>query len=55
MSAATVNATADVNADATNKKKKLVFKNKMAVVSRKHLRNTHQLGGSSHLPLPVSV
>ena len=23
--------------------------------SRKHLGNTHQLGGSSHLPLPVSL
>ena len=32
-----------------------IFKRKMAVVSRKHLENTHRLGGSSHLPLPVSL
>ncbi len=32
-----------------------IFKRKMAVVSQKHLRNTHWLGSSSHLPLPVSL
>ncbi len=32
-----------------------IFKRKMAVVSRKHLGNTHQLGGSSLLQLPVSL
>ena len=32
-----------------------IFKRKMAVVSWKHLENCHQLVGSSHLALPVSL
>ena len=31
------------------------FKRKMAVVSQKHIGNTHRLGGSSHLPILVSL
>ena len=31
-----------------------ILKRKIPVVSRKHLRNIHQLGGSSHLPLSVT-
>ncbi len=32
-----------------------IFKRKMVVVSRKHLGNIQRLGGSSHLPLSVSL
>ena len=32
-----------------------IFKIIMEAVSRKHLGNTHRLGGSSHLPLPVRL
>ena len=32
-----------------------IFKRKMSVVSQKHLGNTHWLGGSSHLLLPISL
>ncbi len=33
----------------------LIFKIKMARVTLKNLGNTHRLGGSSHLPLPLSL
>ncbi len=51
LSAAT--ATDDTSASANNKT--LIFKRKMAVVSRKELGNIHRFGGSSHSPLLVSL